>query len=289
MVTVEEQNIRGLNVDKFARGFADRVYVFKAFCAVSTMDGDSVRWYQRTAGHLTATSPSQVKVSPLAVPVTLEVSNTRNTSYPGKYIVESRISIEDIRSADLNILKQTIEAVTFAVIKQVDTDIWNVISESQSATNLNSTTTTSVGGDQWDAASEAGDPPQDVADALRQIEENDYDTSNAVLFVNPADKLAIMDWVYAKGAQAPSVGENIVMNMTLTKFAGCKVISSNNVTADFALVGIPQKTATFKQYLPLTSVVKQEEGLFSLIRVWEHGIAILTDPKSGTLIDDTVT
>jgi len=288
--SAEMQDIRGLDIDKAVKGFALTNYIFKSYCQVSSMSGDSVRWYQETAADLTATSPSAVKgVSPLSTPATLEPTWTRNTSYPNKYIVEATISKEDLKSADIDILARTLLRLTRAVVKQVDTDIWNVITESQSVTNINSTTTTSVGGDQWDAASYGGDPAADVLDALRQIATNNYDISNAVLFVSPKDHMSLMAWAYAKGAQAPSVAANVVTDASLNKFAGCRVVVSNNVTADYAAVVIPNQACTWKSYQNTTSAVIDDPGLHSKVRVFENGIALLTDPKAVTLIIDTQT
>src|SRR3990167_10633154 len=103
--SVEMQDIRGLDIDKTVKGFALGEFVFKKFCNVVSMAGDSVRWYQETAADLTATSPMRVaNIAALATPGTLEPSWTRNTSYTRKYMAQVKISDEDIRTADIAVL-----------------------------------------------------------------------------------------------------------------------------------------------------------------------------------------
>jgi len=84
--TVEMQDIRGLDIDKTVKGFALEEFVFMNDCLVSSMSGDSVRWYQESAQDLSATTPAAVaNISPLSQFPTLEASWTRNTSYVKKY------------------------------------------------------------------------------------------------------------------------------------------------------------------------------------------------------------
>jgi len=282
---VEMAEIRGLNIDKVAKGYAERTYIFKSLCTVSPMDGDSIRWYQRTAAHLTATSPSTITVAPLATFTNLEVSWTRNVSYPQKYGVEGFISMEDIKSADPNVLTTTIEQLTYAVIKAVDADIFTVLTDTlgTGSAGINTVTTTAP----WSAAS-GQNPVEDVLEALYDIETYDYDTSNAVLCVSPLDKKSLLDWlIVTKGNSLGNFAGEKVLSGELNKFLGLRVIVSNNVTADYALVMIPQKSATFKQYTPTTARTIEEVGLGQKIRVYESGITLLTDPKSVALISNT--
>lgn len=86
MVTVEQTNLRGLDIDKTVKGFALTEYIFKNLCTVTSITSDSVRWYQETAADLTATSPSKVaNISPMSGFTNLEVNFTRNLSYVKKY------------------------------------------------------------------------------------------------------------------------------------------------------------------------------------------------------------
>ena len=287
--SIEMQNIRGLDVDIAVKGFALTEYKFKNLVTESTTTSDHIRWYQETAGDLTATAPSVIaNISPLSTFPTLEPTWTRNTSYVKKYAAESFMSMEDIKSSDIDVLARTVLRLTRAVVKQVDSDIWDVITESQSPSNINTFATTAVGGDQWDGSSQ--DPIADVLEAIRLIEIQDYDTTTAELWLSPKDKRSLLEWLIStKGASIPSFSSSRVEDGVLMEFLGLKVRVSNNVTADYAAVVIPKKAATWKSHTPITSRVIEEPGIGSKFRVWELGIAILTDPKAVTLITDTQT
>ena len=122
MVETGQQNIRGLDIDKVAKGFADELNVFKKFLTNTPTSAREIRWYQKTAGFLTGITTSGVTTSPvgnrsqLALPTVIQVNWTRNTSYVRKYIAESPwISEEDIRDSDPDVLLTTIRDVTRGV------------------------------------------------------------------------------------------------------------------------------------------------------------------------------
>jgi hypothetical protein len=287
--TVEQQDIRGLDIDKLAKGFAEESYIFKSECTTASMSGDSIRWFQKTAGTLAPTSPSAIaNVSPLSSPETLEVSWTRNTSYPKKYFVEGFISKEDISGAEIDVLATTVRDLTLAITKAVDSDIWDVMSESQSPVNIQTFATTAVGGDQWDAALYAADIVKDLMNAKRLIWAQNYDPEGATLFLNPYDYTSLVNWLISgKGSSIPGFSSEKIKSGVVMSLLGLNIKVSNNVTTDFAMVVIPQRATTFRQQFPLTARKVQEELIGTKIRISEHGIAYNTDPKAIVLITDT--
>lgn len=287
--TVEMQDIRGMDIDKVVKGFALTEYIFKNDCTVSTMSGDSVRWYQETSADLTATTPSTINMSPLSVFPTLETSWTRNTSYVKKYGAECFISMEDIKSSDVDVLARSLLRLTRAVTKKVDTDIWNVMTESQSAVNINSFATTSIGGDQWDAAS-GQDIIKDLLHAKKLIADNGYNPEGASLYLSTLDYRSLVTWlISSKGSSIPQFASDRMTNGSVMQILGLNVKVSPNVTADYAAVVIPQVACTWKSYTPITSRAIEEAGIGTKLRVYELGVAILTDPKAVCLITDTQT
>ena len=295
--TVEMQDIRGLDIDKLAKGFAEEQYIFKQECTVLSMTGDSIRWFQKTAGTLDITDDSHNQsnlatknVSPLSRPATLEVSWTRNTSYPKKYFVEGFISMEDIKSAELDVLATTIRDLTKVITKDVDEDIWDVMTESQSPTNIQTFATTAVGGDQWDAASYAADIVKDIMYAKRLIWEQNYDPEGATMFVSPHDYTSIVNWLISgKGSSIPNFSSEKIKSGVVMNLLGLNIKVSNNVTADYALVIVPKRATTFRQQFSITAKTVEEQGIGTRIRIYEHGIAYNTDPKAIVLITDTQT
>lgn len=289
--TVEQQNIRGLDIDKTVKGFALIEYIFKNDCTVSPTSSDAVRWYQETSADLEATTPQAIaNISPLSIFPNIEPSWTRNTSYPRKYGAECFISMEDIKTADIDVLARSLLRLTRAVVKQVDTRIWNVLTENQSPSNINSFATTAVGGDQWDAASYAGNPIKDLLEAIRLITTNGYNAVGASLYLSPTDYRNLLDWlITGKGSSIPSFSSEKVRTGKVMEILGLNVKVSPNVTADYAAVVVPQVACTWKSVQDTTSRIIEEPGIGSKIRVWEHGEAILTDPKAVVLITDTQT
>lgn len=286
--TVEMSEIRGLDIDKLAKGFAEEEYIFKSECQVSSTSADQIRWYRKTAGTLSATAPAAIKnTSPLSTPATLEVSWTRDTSYVKEYKVEGFISDRDIRTADLDVLATTVRDLTRAIVAAVDSDIWDVMSEGQSPTNIQYFATTAVGGDQWDAANYAADIIKDLNHAKKLIWDYNYNPEGATLFVHPTGYEAIVNWLISgKGSSIPGFSSEKIKNGVVLQLLGLNIKVSNNVTTDYAMVVVPQRACTFKQLTPTTAVTIDEKLVGKKIRVREEGISYVTDPKAIVLITD---
>jgi hypothetical protein len=286
--SVEMQDIRGLDIDKTVKGFGEVSYIFKNDCEVSSTSGDSIRWYQETNGDLTATAPSVVSnISPLSVFPTLEKTWTRQTTYVRKYAAEDFISMEDIKSADIDVIVRTLRALTRAVTKQVDARIWDVMTESRTVVNIQTFATTAVGGDQWDAANYAADIVKDLVYAKRLLYDQGYNPEGASLYVDSTGYASLVAWLISgKGSSIPNFSSSKIENGTVMQILGLNVKVSTNVTTDYAAVVIPKVACTWKEHTPITSRAIEEAGLGTKIRVWELGAAILTDPKAVVLITD---
>ncbi len=285
--TIEQQDIRGLDIDKAVKGFALTEYIFKNLVSKNTTTGDSIRWYQETAADLTATSPSVIaNISPLSTFPTVEVSWTRNTSYVRKYAAEGFLSMEDIKSADIDVLARTLLRLTRAVVKQVDTRIYNVLTESQSPVNIGTAAATGTG---WDDTTN-GNPIIDIMAAQQNIAENDYDLSGLVVAMDPNNYKDLLNYLITlKGSSIPQFASEKVQSGVVMTLLGARIVVSNNVVVDSVWVGIPEKACTWKSLVDTTARVIDDPGIGSKIRVWEIGEAILTDPKASYLITDTNT
>lgn len=279
--TVEQQNIRGLDIDKTVKGFALIDYIFKNDVTNVSTTADSVRWFQETSADLTVTAPStNVNISPLSVFPTLEHSWTRNTSYMRKYGNEGFISMEDIKTADISVLSRTLLRLTRAVIKQVDARIFTVMSEGGTATTINSVSATG----QWDAGS-GQDPIEDILDALRTIEEDGYDTRGAVVYMIPKHKKDLLTWLIStKGSSIPAFSSARVADGTLMEILGAKIKVSLNAGSTYVTVALPKEAVTWYSATDTTARAIEEPGIGTRIRVWEIGEAVLTDPNAVCII-----
>ena len=70
---------------------------------------------------------------------------------------------------------------------------------------------------------------------------------------------------------------------------GNGVVVSENFTTDWVVQWIPNRAATWKSFMPITSVVIDNPGIAKTIRCWEEGECLLTDPSAVHIISDTIT
>ena len=284
-----QADIRGIDIDKLAKGFADEEILMKRFVTNSTTSAREIRWYQKTAGFLDSVDTTGITASQIANtafkarPFVVEQSWTRTTSYVRKYFVESPwISEEDIKDNDVDILATNVRDLVRAVSYQVDTRIWDVITESQTASNINSVSITN----EWDDYTNAT-PIIDLLNAKRLIRNQSYNPEGAILMLNPNEHTYLINWlINTKGASIPQFASQKIVSGVVMEILGLRVVVSTIVTADYAAVFIPNRAATWKTFMPIKSVVVTDEGIGRKIRVWEEGECILHDPKAVTLLDN---
>ena len=285
--TVGMADIRGLNVSKVVTGFALREYVFKQLCIVQSVSSWQDRYYQETASDLTGGTGSAVEGVPrLANFPHGEVSWTQVNSYMKKHGMETRISWEDAKTNDIDTIARSLLRIARAVAKSVDAEIWDVLTENQSASTINSVTSTAA----WDAGS-GQDPIDDILQAKQKISEQDYNPDrDTFLLLSPKDYRSLLTWLIGtKGSSIPQFSSEKVRNGRIGEFLGLTVLVSNNVTADYAAVVIGKEAGTWKSVQPLTTRTIEDAGIGFTIRSWEVGACQLKNPKAVTLISNTQT
>ena len=285
-----QQDIRGLDIDKLAKGFADEVIIMKRFCQVSKTKARSIRWYKKNAGFLDSTDTTGITASQIAntsfkaLPVVVEQKWTRQSSDIKKFFVQSPlIPMEDIKDTDIDILATNIRDLVRAVANQVDISIWDVITD---GIGINTTAAIGTG---WDDAI-SGNPIKDIIIAKRKIRVNNYDPEGAVLMINPIEEENLLDFlINVKGSSIPGYSTEKIKSGVVMGLLGLQVVVNNVATTDEALVFVPKVACSWKSFAPISSAVIDEPGIGKTIRVWEEGIAILTDPSAVSRITDTVT
>lgn len=295
--TSGEQDIRGLDIDKLAKGFADKAFVMKNFVQHSKTKAREIRWFQKGVSYdplLTGPTTTGITASPIAnvsdrsLPAVAEQSWTRNTSYVRKYFVESpTISMEDIKDSDVDILVTNVRDLVRAVANQVDTRIFDVLSESLSPSLINTTAATGTG---WDDATN-GNPVLDLLTAKQKIAANHYDVSRGlVCAMNSIEHKNLLNYlIVVKGSSVPNFSSEKVRDGVVMNLLGFDIVVSETATTDYALQFVRGRAATWKSFMPMTSVVIDDPGIGKKIRAWEEGECILTDPKAVHLTTDTVT
>jgi hypothetical protein len=282
-------DIRGLDIDKLAKGFADEQNIFKKFCTVTSTTAREIRWYSKTSGFLDSTDTTAITASQIANtsfrsrPVVVEQSWTRNTSYVRKYFVESpTISEEDIKDCDVDILAANVRDLTRAVERQVDSRIYTVLT---TASGVQTGASTAA----WDVAATA-DPVKDILTMKQALRAYGYNPEGGVLALNSIEHKNLLTWlINVKGSSIPAFASSKVETGVVMDLLGCQVVVSENATTDQAVLFIPQQSCTWKNFMPITAITTNDPGIGRKIRVWEEGEAICTDPKSVYVLTNTAT
>jgi hypothetical protein len=283
-------DIRGIDIEKAVRGFADEQNIFKKFVNNSKTSAREIRWFSKTAGILapattTGITGSQIaNIATGARPRVAEPSWTRTTSYVKKYFVESPpIMEEDIKDTDVDILASMIQGLVRAVQYQVDQRIINVLTENYTPVNIQTGVATADG---WDDTA-TGDPILDLLKAKQAIRSFGYNPEGAVLAINSIEHKNLIHYLISvKGSSIPQFSSERTKDGVVQNLLGLRVVVSENVTTDYALVFVPG-SATWKSFMEITGVTIKDPGIGRTVRVWEEGECLLTDPKAVYLITDT--
>ena len=252
--TSGQKDIRGLDIDKLAKGFADETLLMKNFVTVSTTKAREIRWYQKTAGFLTGTTTTDLtgeliaNTADKALPTVVEQSWTRNTSYVRKYFVESpTISMEDIKDTDVDILATNVRDLVRAVANQVDKRIYNVVSDTVTSVPADGSSVPSAvaTADGWDDAV-TGNPIEDIMAGKVSIRTYSYDPEGAILCLHPTDHKNLVNWlINVKGSSIPNFSSEKVKTGVVMEILGCKVVVSTRFTTDYAVMFVPKRTSTW--------------------------------------------
>jgi hypothetical protein len=286
-----QAEIRGIDINKIATAFAEEDNIFKKFVTVTPTSAREIRWYQKTAGFLDSTDTTGITASQIentdfkALPVVVEQSWTRMTSYVRKYFVESPlIPEEDIRDTDIDILATNIHDLTRAVARRVDARIFSIMSQNGLATSINSVTmgiaTESSGA--WNTTT--ANPINDIMLAKQKIRSYGYNPEGGVLFLNSITHKNLLTWLIStKGSSIPAFASEKMGTGVVHELLGVRVVVSENVTSNFGCL-YANGGVRWKQFVPLTARTIEEVGIGTKIRVWEEGEALLENPRAICLL-----
>lgn len=278
--------LRAENVSRIVTGFALQSYTMKQLCTVNTSTAWKEKYFEETAADLTNAGSPVKGVPRLAQFPYGEVTFTPRTATMEKHAIEGVISWEDAATNDIDVIARTLLRIGRAVSKSVDDTIWDVISESQSASRINSVSITA--GSEWDSATIANrDPIQNILDAMKAITESNYNPyQNGFLLVNPKDFANLMGNPNIRNA-GQFFTSDVTRNGRVGSILGLNIVVSNSVTANFAMVIVAKESCTWQSAKPLTVETINDPGIKWTIRAWEWGVTQLTNPKAVTLIDNT--
>src|SRR3990167_2028599 len=253
------QDIRGINIDKIAKGFANEATIFKKLLVDSKTSARQITYWQKTSGFLTATSPAVIaNAAEGALPFVKEQSWTKSNAYVRKYFVQSpTISEEDIRDSDVDILVTNVGDLTRAVEYAVDGRCWDVITESRVPVNINLVTCSG----QWNTDANAY-IIHDLMNAKQKIRAAGYNPEGAALVINGSGAKNLLTWLIStKGSSIPSFASQKVESGVVMELLGLGVRVSENVTNNYGVVMVPQEAGTWKSFTELTAAKVEEVGI----------------------------
>ena len=275
--------IRGINIEKGAIAEFEEALIIKALISSKPTKSREIKFFTKTSGYLTLTLPARLSnIAAGARPFVTETSWTPTTKFTIKYMLDSpMINMEDESDTEVSVFRDNARDVSESIANDVDNDVWNVISEDQSATLINSVTANAS----W-AASSGQDPFEDIMEAKMKIrQQTKRSIRNGVLLLNAQGEKDLLVWLVSiKGSSVPNFASEKVGTGTIDKFAGLQVIVSENVTATFAMVADLKQAAQYRTFKPFQTVIITEPLIGRKIRSMTNGITILVQPKFITLI-----
>ena len=282
-----QAEIRGIDIKKLVEGFADVDIILKKFVRVTSTSAREIRWYSKTAGYLTSPvttgiTTDMIETSSKALPVAIENSYTRETSYIKKFFTTSPLlSIEDLKDSDPDIWGDIIKDATRAVNKKVDSRILTVMD----AAGCN---TAAAAGSGWNVDADA-DPMYDFLTAIETIEGYGYSSSDLVAYMNPAEKKWLLRWlITVKGSSIPGFSSSKIDGGDLMQFLGVRIVSDPNRPTDTVTIFSPSKAVVWRDFMPTTSAIIDEPGIGKTVRVWCEGEAIRPNPKAVYKLTDVI-
>jgi len=285
--TAAQAEIRGIDISKLVEGFADVDIVLKKYVRVISTSAREIRYYSKTAGFLTsptttAVTTDMIETSSKAMPVVIEPSYTRATAYVKKFFASSPlITLEDIKDADPDVWGDMIKDSARAVNKKIDAHIYSVLT----AGGCGSGAATADG---WNVPATA-DPIADLMNARLAIKSQGYSTDDLVIYMNQAEEKWLISWlVSTKGSSIPNFSSNLVGTGNLMQILDMKIVVDSNCPTDTVTVFSPSKAVIFKEFMPLTSAIVNDEGIGKTVRVWAEGVAIRPNPLAVYTITDTI-
>lgn len=289
MVQIGDIALRKEVVDSTIKGMAARMYKFKqAVSIVATSAISNIYWTEASAALASTASGADWEPTPFGAGfATASPDWDRHQSNIKKHAIEDNIAWELIKSSEIDIQGRTMFKLTEAITKSVDDDIYTQLTKNWTGgtpSNINFLRIDNMRQWNWPASAAIVD---NLMHASQKIAKSNYSTGNLMGFVSPRDKRSIMNYLYTKGSQTPSIATDVAVNGYITKLAGITLIESNSVPASSALVVVPKICATYKQFEPLTTDTTIDPLKSVRIRVIEEGVVQVTDPEAICLITNT--
>ncbi|MAF42680.1 MAG: hypothetical protein CMI54_00735 [Parcubacteria group bacterium] len=279
-----QADLRAEHFERMVKGFALQAFKLKQVVMISPSSAWTETYYRETATELTGGTGSAVRGVPrLAAFPYGEVTWTKVQALIEKYGMEGVVSWEDQMTNNIDVIARTLLRVGRSVANAVDAQIYSVLE----AAAGNSVAITA--GNEWDSATVANrDPIQNLLDAKRElhIDNFDPDANLTYILLSPKDYANLIG--NTKFVNSPTFrAADVIAKGVVGEVVGLKIIVSNVVTTDKALVCIARECGTWKQASPLRVVSDVDPGIKTTIRAYEMGVCQATTPNAIVTITNT--
>ncbi len=281
--TVGEQDIRGENIERAVKGFANQLFKLKQILLVQSSSDQTETYYRETAAPNTAGGNRNVnQVARGALPPELHTSWTKVSTENRKFMGQELIFFEDTITDAIDVQARVIFKVAEAIASAVDVYIYTQLTaEGGTSGNV-------AASDTWNSTTIANrDPMGDILIGEAAMMANDYDVlQNGFLLLTPKDYGSLLR--NDKIINNPSFKTaDVVSNGVVGQIAGLKIIISTNVVAGEAMIVMGQRAATWKSAAPLQTAIIEDQGVSKKVRAWEYGHIQITDPLALYTITGT--
>jgi len=290
--TSGQAEIRGININTVAIQYAEESIILQNLIRKAPTSNRELRYWTKTAGVLDSTDTTAITASQiantaeLALPVVIEQSWTRNTSYIKIYKAETPwISIEDIKDNEVDIWSTHLKDVVTAVKNQVDIRILEVLGDTLgTGGNVNTAAATADG---WDDDA-TGNPILDIltAEEYMRVDKYHKEADNFRMYMHPGDYTSLMNYIISvKGSSIPSFASEIAKGGVVKSVMGHTIDVNTNMSEDTVVCYAPM-AAVWKSFIELQTHIVDNPGIGKKIRVVEEGECILEHPLAVHVITD---
>ena len=277
------QDVRGENIERAVKGFANKLFKLRQVLLVQSSDKWTETYYRETSTPLTGGTGQAIQEVARGVrfphvdPTWTKVQ-TRNI----KFAATGTVFLEDKLTDAIDVQARSIFRVAEAIANAVDLYIYTQL------TAEGSTSGVVAAADTWNSATVANrDPIGDLLIGEAAMMANNYDVlQNGFLLLTPKDYGSLLR--NSKVINNPSFKTaDVVSNGVVGQIVGLKIIVSNSVTSGECMIVYGQRAATWKSVVPLTSAVIEDKGIKFEIRSWEIGHIQITDAQGLYTITGT--
>lgn len=298
--TSGQSEIRGIDIDKLAKGFADlEPNPIKNTIRGAKTKAREIRWYQKTAGFLDTPDTSGITLTGIqtvegALPQVMEQSWTRRTSYVKEFMVESPlITDQDIKDTDIDIFGTNLRDIVRGVQRKVGIRIYSILTDAAAATPTTPLTNgavtvqnTAATADGWNDAV-TGNPVKDMLVGQRKFRQFGYQPIGSNIGMNSLEHEYLIDWlINVKGSSIPGFSSAQLKKGVVMEMLNMNFIVDEIFTTDY-VIQWGREAMVWKSFTAITSVKIVEPLIGVKIRCREEGEAILENPNFVHVISDT--